>query len=201
MRLPRSSAPRARFAMVLLMRVEALRSIALVVQTCLHHFVVRSRGRQHVVVDGSTSYWNFACPIARVNDHPPLGSLPSKCARKLAVAICTGDPQALLQWRIFTSPVAHSLHHYYVWNFPFQLVDWRALILLLRGGRLEWAEMTQAADLAWGGLIELPPNSRRTHPCVGLKMHHVHAVRLAPAASVALCYINCCCYSRRCCLQ
>ena len=64
MRLPRSSAPRARFAMVLLMRVEAIRSIALVVQTCLQHFVVRSRGFQHVVVDGSTGWWNVACPIA-----------------------------------------------------------------------------------------------------------------------------------------
>ena len=29
------------------------------------------------------------------------------------------------QWRVFTSPIAHSLHHYHSWNFP-SVVDWRA---------------------------------------------------------------------------
>ena len=178
MHLPRSSAPLARFAMVLLTRVEALRSAVLVVQTVLHHW--KGRG---ATANGSRHGGGTGCPIARLNDHPPLSWLPRKCAQRLAVAIGTGDPQALLQWRVFTTPVAHSLHHYNVWNFPFQVVDWRALFLLLRGGRLEWAETTQAADIAWGGLMELPANSRRTSTLVGQQRQHVHAVSLAPVAA------------------
>lgn len=180
MHLPRSSAPLARVAMVLLTRVEALRSAVLVGQTVVHHLKGRGRG---AVANGSRNGGGTGCPIARLNDHPSLSWLPRECAQRLAVAIGTGDPQALLQWRVFTTPVAHSLHHYNVWNFPFQIVDWRALFLLLRGGRLEWAETKQAADLAWGGLMEVPPNSRRTTPLVGLQRRHVHVVSLTPVVA------------------
>lgn len=173
LRLSRSSAPRAQFAMVLLIRVEALRSALLVVQTVVHHFGARSHG---AAANGSRRSGDFGCPIARLGDHPPLGSLPRDCARRLGVAIGTSDPHTLLKWCILTSPVAHSLHHYYVWNFPFQVIDWRALILLLRGARLEWVEMMQAANHAWDGIIELPANSRRADQFDGLEIRHVHAV-------------------------
>jgi hypothetical protein len=191
MRLPRSSAPHARFAMVLMTRVEVLRSAALVVQTVLHHLGDRYRS----AVGNKRRSGGMGCPIARLDDHPPLGMLPRDCARRLAVAIGSGDPQALLQWRVFTSPIAHSLHHYSWNNFPFQVVDWRALILLLRGGRLEWAEIAQAVDVAWAGLVELPPNSRRTGRLAGLALHHVHAVSHAESRMCCCC---CCCCCARC---
>ena len=174
LRLPRTTALGARAAMLLMVRVEALRGALLVGQSALHHWKSSRRRRQQRVRCGEEG--DSSCPVARVEDHPPLGRLPLKAARRLAASIAAGDPQSLLQWRVFTSPVAHSLHHYHVWNFPFQVVDWRALVLLLRGARLEWAGLTH--ELGWSGLIELPANSRRTPD--GLEPRYLHAVSPPP---------------------
>ena len=144
LKLPRTTAVGARSAMALMLRVEALRTVALIGQALLHRRQAQRRG------DGSNS--NSGCPIVREEDHPPLGRLPLASARRLAASIADDDPQALLKWRFLTTPLAHSLHHYHAGNFPFQIVDFRALLLLLRGASLEWGDLVQQ-EVGWQGSV------------------------------------------------
>lgn len=61
-------------------------------------------------------------------DHPSLAALPPAAALRLTRAVRQRDATQLLLWGVWITPEAHALHHWNWRNFPFQYIDWCAVL-------------------------------------------------------------------------